>query len=105
MRRILRAFALSHPHIGYCQSLNFLTGMLLLFLDEEEAYWLLVTIVTTLLPPDYYSKSMVGVYVDQYVLASLVETHLPRVHKYHFLVLVLFLLFSLLSFILCFFPC
>ena len=50
LRRVLQAFALHNPDIGYCQSLNFITGMLLLFLNEEDAFWLLVTIVETLLP-------------------------------------------------------
>ena len=50
LRRVLQAFALHNPDIGYCQSLNFVAGMMLLFLSEEEAFWLLVTVVEKLLP-------------------------------------------------------
>ena len=80
LRRVLCAFALHNPSIGYCQSLNFIAGVMLLFLQEEDAFWLLVTVVETLLPKDYFSKSMVGMCTDQLVLAKLVELHLPNVH-------------------------
>jgi hypothetical protein len=81
LRRILQAFALHHPAIGYCQSLNFLAGMMLIFMSEEESFWLLITVVEKLLPPDYYTKSMVGTYVDQFVLAHIIKKYLPNIHK------------------------
>jgi hypothetical protein len=34
----------------YCQSMNFLAGSLLLFMDEETAFWMLVYMVEDLLP-------------------------------------------------------
>ncbi len=80
LRRVLRAFAMFRPDIGYCQSLNFLAGTMLLFMDEEDAFWLLATVVSTLLPADYYSRSMVGTHVDQYVLSMLLKKGLPRLH-------------------------
>jgi len=81
LRRVLLAFALHFKDIGYCQSLNFIVGMMLLFMEEEDAFWLLVTIIEKLLPLDYYTKSMVGTYTDQLVLMNLIKTHLPKVHK------------------------
>lgn len=81
LRRVLRAFAMHNPDIGYCQSLNFVAGMILILMEEEEAFWLLVTIVDKLLPPDYYTKSMVGTYVDQFVLAHIIKKYLPRIHR------------------------
>lgn len=50
LRRVLVAFSLYNPKIGYCQSMNFLAGMLLLFLDEERAFWMLVIITSRYLP-------------------------------------------------------
>lgn len=81
LRRVLRAFAMHNPNVGYCQSLNFLTGMMLIFMQEEDAFWLLITIVERLLPEDYYTKNMVGTYVDQYVLAHIIKKCLPKVHQ------------------------
>lgn len=61
LRNVLQCFAMHNTDIGYCQSLNFLSGMMLLFMNEEDAFWLLVTIVEKLLPKDYYTKSMIGI--------------------------------------------
>ena len=47
LRRVLQAFAIHNPSIGYCQSLNFLAGLLLLFLDEdEEKAFVMLNIIT-----------------------------------------------------------
>ncbi|KAG5456408.1 MAG: hypothetical protein BJ554DRAFT_3861, partial [Olpidium bornovanus] len=45
LRRVLRALALHVPAVGYCQSLNFICGMMLLFVPEEEAFWLLAHLI------------------------------------------------------------
>lgn len=81
MRRILQAFALHNTEVGYCQSLNFVVGMMLIFMQEEDAFWLLVTVVEKLLPPDYYTRSMVGTYVDQFVLSHIIKKFFPKIHK------------------------
>lgn len=81
LRRILSAYALHNPIVGYCQSLNFICGMMLLLMDEEDVFWQLVTIVETLLPEDYYTRSMIGTYTDQQVLQKLIEIYLPNIHQ------------------------
>lgn len=81
LRRILYAFAVHNPSIGYCQSLNFVAGMMLIFMSEEESFWLLITVVEKLLPADYYTASMVGTYVDQFVLAHIIKKYLPRINE------------------------
>lgn len=45
--RVLLAFSVHRPSIGYCQSMNYLAAMLLLVLqhDEESAFWLLVSLI------------------------------------------------------------
>jgi hypothetical protein len=82
LRRVLQAFALHNPVIGYCQSLNFLTGMMLIFMQEEDAFWLLIAVVERLLPEDYFTKNMVGTYVDQHVLGHIIKKCLPRTSRY-----------------------
>jgi len=81
LRRILSAFALHNPEIGYCQSLNFLAGFLLTLLGEEQAFWVMDVLVNELLPPDYYTHTLLGVQTDQRVLAHLVSVLLPRIHE------------------------
>eukprot|EP01038_Epipyxis_sp_PR26KG_P005733 gene5733-7917_t len=81
LRRVLQAFALHNPDVGYCQSLNFVAGMMLIFMDEEDTFWLFLTVIEKLLPHDYYTKSMIGTYVDQFVLAHIIKKHLPIIHS------------------------
>jgi hypothetical protein len=81
LRRILSAFALHNPEVGYCQSLNFLAGFLLMLMGEEQAFWCLDVLCNELLPMDYYSHTLLGVQADQRVLAHLVSVLLPEVHR------------------------
>eukprot|EP00164_Ancoracysta_twista_P019894 GFYU01035247.1.p1 GENE.GFYU01035247.1~~GFYU01035247.1.p1 ORF type:complete len:540 (-),score=146.44 GFYU01035247.1:62-1645(-) len=77
LRRVLRAYMLRNPEIGYCQSMNYLAASLLLFMEEEEAFWTLVVIVEEILV-DYFSESMMGSYIDQSVFKELIGEKLPK---------------------------
>ena len=65
LRRVLVAFSWYDTTIGYCQGLNRLAAIALLFLDEEDAFWCLVAIVHRHLPRDYYDRSLLGSQADQ----------------------------------------
>ncbi len=78
LRRVLRAFALHSPRIGYCQSLNFLTGLLLLFLPEEKCFWML-HIITTIYLPGTHEVSLEGANVDLWVLMEALKSTLPNI--------------------------
>lgn len=79
LHRLLLAFSVHNPDIGYCQSINFLAGFLLLLMMEEQAFWVLETVVTEIFPPDYYHNALLGVHADQRVLAHFVAELLPEV--------------------------
>lgn len=70
LRRVLGAFAIHVPRIGYCQSLNFLAGLLLLFMPEEKAFWMLFIMTQTHLPGTH-EMNLEGSSVDQWVSRSL----------------------------------
>ncbi|KAA3679542.1 TBC1 domain family member 6 [Paragonimus westermani] len=78
LERVLKAFAVRFPHIGYCQGLNYITAILLLILRgrpeevEEQAFWLLDALVNDILP-SYYSDDMVSVRRDCMVLGELLR--------------------------------
>ncbi|KAI5964200.1 uncharacterized protein KGF55_002142 [Candida pseudojiufengensis] len=76
LRRVLVAFAHYQPQIGYCQSLNFLAGLLLLFMNEEKSFWMLV-ILTERIIPKVHSANLEGVHTDQGVLMLCVKEYIP----------------------------
>ncbi|KAK4620077.1 GTPase-activating protein gyp3 [Fulvia fulva] len=80
LRRLLQAFAVHNPQIGYCQSLNFIAGLLLLFLDEdEEKAFVLLNIVTSLHLPGTHGIALEGANIDIAVLMSCVKDSLTGV--------------------------
>ncbi len=78
LRRVLRAFALHCPCVGYCQSLNFIAGLLLLFLPEEKAFWML-HIITTVYLPGTHEISLEGANVDLWVLMVALKGTMPGI--------------------------
>lgn len=80
LRRVLLAFSMHSPEIGYCQSFNFLAGLLILLLDsEEDAFWMMHTIVHDYFPEGMFDTKMVGANIEQTVLMMLVYEKLPGV--------------------------
>ncbi|KMS96873.1 hypothetical protein BVRB_7g180760 [Beta vulgaris subsp. vulgaris] len=77
LRRILTAYALHNPCVGYCQAMNFFAGLLLLLMPEENAFWTLVGIID-----DYfngcYTQEMIESQVDQLVFEELMRERFPK---------------------------
>uniref|UniRef100_F7AWJ8 TBC1 domain family member 2B n=2 Tax=Ornithorhynchus anatinus TaxID=9258 RepID=F7AWJ8_ORNAN len=82
LRNVLLAFSWRNPDIGYCQGLNRLVAIALLYLEQEDAFWCLVTIVEVFMPQDYYTKTLLGSQVDQRVFKDLMSEKLPRLHAH-----------------------
>lgn len=78
LRRVLQAFSIYNPKIGYCQSLNFLAGLLLLFMDEERSFWML-NIITRVYLPGTHEVNLEGANVDLGVLMMSIKESMPPV--------------------------
>lgn len=82
LRNILLAYSMRNASLGYCQGLNRLAAIALLFLNEEDAFWCLVAIIERLMPGGYYKPSLIDAHVDQRVLKDLLLIKLPRLHAH-----------------------
>ena len=77
LRRVLYAYALHNPAIGYCQAMNIIVSVLLIFCTEEQTWWLLCYVCERALP-SYFDPSMMGALVDQQVFQVLLTRHIPQ---------------------------
>ncbi|KAJ3221518.1 hypothetical protein HK099_003430 [Clydaea vesicula] len=76
LRRVLYAYSYFNREIGYCQAMNIVVSLLLIYLNEEQAFWIL-TVLTERLLPGYYSVNMVGAVIDNHVFETLVGKFMP----------------------------
>lgn len=81
LRRILRAYSLRNPSVGYCQGLNFIVAFLMLIADEEVVFWLLSVFCEDLYP-GYYSPAMSDIQRDMLVLKQLIAEELPQLDEF-----------------------
>jgi len=82
LSNVLTAYAIHNPSVGYCQGLNYITGMLLLVTkNETDAFWLLQQMLDELLP-DFYMSKMHGLRVECRVLDLLLLSAHPDLHAH-----------------------
>ncbi|XP_071955359.1 TBC1 domain family member 2B-like [Antedon mediterranea] len=82
LRKVLLAYSVHNPMIGYCQGLNRLAAIALLYLNEEDAFWCMIAIIEYIMPPDYYSKTLIGSQTDQRVFKELLSEKIPRLNAH-----------------------
>ncbi|KAI9291848.1 RabGAP/TBC, partial [Neoconidiobolus thromboides FSU 785] len=81
--RILLAYSIHNPSVGYCQSMNLIAATLLLVLPtEEEVFWTLAAIIEHVLPLEYFTSTLLVSQADQRVLKDFVSKYLPRLNRH-----------------------
>lgn len=81
LRRVLTRYALKNPDLGYCQAMNLLASVLLIYMDEEMTIYTLERLCNSYFP-GYFSTSMSGAVTDQQVFLSLVQENLPTLYEH-----------------------
>ncbi|KAJ1917984.1 GTPase activating protein (GAP) [Mycoemilia scoparia] len=76
LRRVLNAYSLQNPNLGYCQAMNIVASALLIYATEEQVFWILSSMCDRLVS-GYYTPSMYGATVDQSVFEYLVKETMP----------------------------
>jgi hypothetical protein len=81
LRRVLRAYALRNPSVGYCQGMNFIAGLLLLAVSEETAFWTLAHVCEEV-SPLCFSPPLLGTRADMRALGELLKAELPALYEH-----------------------
>ncbi|VDO33672.1 unnamed protein product [Haemonchus placei] len=81
LRRVLYAYRYHDTLIGYCQGLNRIAAVALLYLDEEDAFWFLIAF-TELQPPNYYASNLIGAVADQKFDLNITVTRKHKSNKF-----------------------
>ncbi|VVT49103.1 uncharacterized protein SAPINGB_P002105 [Magnusiomyces paraingens] len=84
--RVLRAYAAYDIQVGYCQGLTFLTGPLLLHMDDRAAFCTLIQLMEDYNLRSMFTADMAGLQLRLYQFERLFESELPELHA-HFLAL------------------
>ena len=84
LRRVLRAYSIYDPEVGYCQGMNFIAGMFITFMPEEQAFWMLVAIMND--APcrmrHLFGESMQEAHQVLYVAERLIAKFQPKLSKH-----------------------
>ncbi|KXZ43934.1 hypothetical protein GPECTOR_77g30 [Gonium pectorale] len=79
LRNVLRAYAAYDPEVAYCQGMNFLTGLLLMYLPTEgHAFAALVVLMEDRKLKNFYHRSMSLLQVQLWQLSRLIRPVLNR---------------------------
>ncbi|KAH8855924.1 TBC1 domain family member 2B [Schistosoma japonicum] len=77
LQEVLQAYSIHNAKVGYCQGMNFIAAIALLFLKKEDAFWCLIAILEHFLPEKYFHSGLIDAQVDQLVLKEIVNEKLP----------------------------
>jgi hypothetical protein len=80
--RVLRAYSAYDMQVGYCQGLTFLTGPLLLHMDDRDAFCVLVKLMEDYELRTMFTADMAGLQVRMYQFENLFADEFPDLYKH-----------------------
>lgn len=84
--RVLRAYSAYDMQVGYCQGLTFLTGPLLLHMNDRDAFCVLVKLMEDYELRSMFTADMAGLQVRMYQFENLFADEFPDLYE-HFITL------------------
>ncbi|KFD72678.1 hypothetical protein M514_01803, partial [Trichuris suis] len=82
LQQVLFAFATHNPKIGYCQGMNFIAAVALLFVSAEDTFWLLIALTECYFPEEYYDSLLTGARASQEVLKDILVQKAPKLMEH-----------------------
>jgi len=76
--KVLRAYSVYNPSVGYCQGMGFLAAMFLIYMPAEDAFFMLVQVIDRLDLAGIFAEGLIAVKEHLYIHAQLCKTHFPR---------------------------
>jgi Rab-GTPase-TBC domain len=80
--RVLKAYAIYEPEVGYCQGMGFLVALLLMYMQEEDAFWCLVQICDGYDMYNIFRAGLPKVIECLYVFERLLHHFLPKLNSH-----------------------
>lgn len=80
--KVLRAYSAYDMQVGYCQGLTFLTGPLLLHMDDCDAFCVLVKLMEDYELRSMFTADMAGLKLRVYQFEQLLLSYLPELEKH-----------------------
>jgi hypothetical protein len=80
--RIMRAYSVYDPELGYCQGLGFLVGPLLMNMSEVESFCTFVKLMATQDLRSMFLPTMRGLHIRLHQLTQTIRLHMPELHAH-----------------------
>ncbi|XP_018655616.1 putative ecotropic viral integration site [Schistosoma mansoni] len=80
--RVIKAYSIHDPEVGYCQGSAFIVGLLLMQMPELNAFAVLVQLMNDYRLREMYKPSMIELGVCMYQLEQLIADNLPELYTH-----------------------
>jgi len=75
---VLKGLSITYKEMGYCQGLNFICALLVLYCNDEEAYWIMNSLMIQYNLERYY-RDLISVKRPLFILDGLISLFFPKV--------------------------